>query len=57
MSLNKTHFEHFLTPELSEFEILHDATLIIQNWRLSTFFSTFFHHPNFIEENKLEVKI
>ena len=35
------------------FEILNDATLIIQNWLVSRLFANIFQHPNFIEEDKL----
>ena len=45
-----------LTPRLSGFEVLNDATLIFQNWFFSSLesrlFAEVFHYLNFAEENK-----
>ena len=44
-------YKHGLTPRLSGFEILNDATLIFQNWRINTrisrLFTNIFYNSNF----------
>ena len=51
---NKTYQNEiiFLTPRLSEFEVLHNATSIFQNWLVSRHFANIFHNLNFAEEHK-----
>ena len=41
-----------LTPTLSWFEILNDATVIIQNWMVWRFSANIFHYWNLAEEHK-----
>ena len=40
----------FLTRMLSGFEILNNATLILQKWLVSRHFANIFHYLNFSEE-------
>ena len=51
---NKTYQNEiiFLTPRLSEFEVLHNATSIFQNWLVSRHFANIFHNLNFAEDHK-----
>ena len=35
---------------MSEFEILNDATLRIQNWLVSRLLENIFHYSNFVEK-------
>ena len=48
-----TMVTYYLTPTLSESEILNNSTLLNQNWLLSRLFANIFHPLNFAEYQKL----
>ena len=46
--VRRSHFN----PMLSAFEILNNATIIIQNWLVSRFFASIFQYLNFTEKHE-----